>query len=391
MITARQNSRRHSALCPPLCRALSLLLALCSAGLSAQTVTTSQGKPTAAPASVPHEQPLIDRNVPRLTQPLSLADFAGMHPSEALKDHLATVTGFTEMVPDDGKAAAEKTEVYLGYTATTLYVVFLCFDHHPELIRSHLARRENVTTDDNVVVLLDPFQDHRRGIFFQVNPAGVQADAAWTDGDGTDYSYDQIWDSDGRINDKGWMALFAIPFRSLRFRSGTSDWGVVFTRNLPRNSESDNWPRISTSISGTLTQEGTLRGIEGITGSRNFQINPYALAQNEHQLLSQDPNNPYFSTRHLEGTAGGEAKAIIKDSIVVDATVNPDFSQVESDQPQFTVNQRYAVFFPELRPFFLENANYFSTPIDLLYTRNIVRPELVLGSPASWAAPTSAC
>ena len=129
------------------------------------------------------------------------------------------------------------------------------------------------------------------------------------------------------------------------------------------------------NVSGTLSQEGTLRGIEGVTGSRNVQINPYGLAQNEHELLTLNPSDPYFSTRQLEGTAGGEAKVIVKDSIVLDGTVNPDFSDVESDQPQFTVNQRFPVYFPELRPFFLENANYFSTPITLLYTRRIVRPE----------------
>ena len=106
-----------------------------------------------------------------------------------------------------------------------------------------------------------------------------------------------------------------------------------------------------------------------------MQINPYGLAQNEHELLTLNPSDPYFSTRQLEGTAGGEAKVIVKDSIVLDGTVNPDFSDVESDQPQFTVNQRYPVYFPELRPFFLENANYFSTPITLLYTRRMVRPE----------------
>ncbi|MBE7159081.1 MAG: hypothetical protein INR62_11740, partial [Rhodospirillales bacterium] len=235
--------------------------------------------------------------------------------------------------------------------------------------------RENITSDDTVSVLLDPFQDRRRGVMLQLNAAGVQADAAWTENTDEDYSYDQVWDSEGRTTPQGWMALFAIPFRSIRFRPGAPGWGVVFFRNLPRNSETDTWPHIATSISGVLTQEGTLHGIEGITGSHNLQLNPYILAQSEHQLLSLDPNNPYFSTRHFEGTAGGEAKAIVKDSVVLDATVNPDFSQVESDQPQFTVNQRYPVFFPELRPFFLENANYFATPINLLYTRNIVRPE----------------
>jgi hypothetical protein len=161
----------------------------------------------------------------------------------------------------------------------------------------------------------------------------------------------------------------------VRFRPNGADWGVVFGRNFPRNSETDNWPHISANITGVLSQEATLHGIQGVTGSHNVQINPYVLGQNERTLETVDPLNPYFSSRHLEGTAGGEVKAILKDSIIFDATINPDFSDVESDQPQFTVNQRYPVYFPELRPFFLENANYFVTPITLVYTRNIVHPE----------------
>ncbi|MGD0547328.1 MAG: carbohydrate binding family 9 domain-containing protein, partial [Terracidiphilus sp.] len=269
------------------------------------------------------------------------------------------------------------TEVWLGYTKSTFYLVFICYDHHANLIRGHLARRENILNDDNVSVLFDPFQDHRKGVLFTVNPAGVQADAAWTDNLSTDYSYDQVWDSEGQVTSNGWMALMAIPFRSLRFRPDGSDWGVVFWRNFPRNSESDFWPRVATNISGTLTQEETLKGIEGVSGSRNFQINPYLLGQNERTLETLDPTDPYISSRHLEGTAGGELKAVLKDKIVFDVTVNPDFSNIESDQPQFTVNQRYPVYFPELRPFFLENANYFTTPspLTLLYTRNIVHPE----------------
>jgi hypothetical protein len=144
---------------------------------------------------------------------------------------------------------------------------------------------------------------------------------------------------------------------------------------LPRNSEQDYWPRVGANVSGVLTQEATLRGIEGVTGSHNFQLNPYALGQNERKLIDLDPTNPYFSSRHMEGTAGGEVKLVLKDSIVLDGTINPDFSDIESDQPQFTVDQRFPVYFPELRPFFLENASYFNTPITLVYTRNIAHPE----------------
>jgi len=338
---------------------------------------SGQSKPSVVPQTPPKSQPAADMKVPLLDHPISLADFAGMEPRPELKDKLGHLVGFIQNQPTDGAPGTEATEVYLGRTRDALYIVFLCFDQHPELIRTHLARRENITKDDYVTVVLDPFQDRLRGVEFQVNPSGVQADAAWTEANGADYSYDQVWDSDGRITRKGWMALMVLPFKSLRFPPRGGDWGAVFWRNLPRNSENDFWPRVSANVSGELSQEGTLHmdGLDGITGSHNVQLNPYALGQSEHTLQTVDPNNPYFSTRHLEGTAGGEAKAVIKDSIVIDATVNPDFSDVESDQPQFTVNQRYPVYFPELRPFFLENASYFATPLTLLYTRNIIRPE----------------
>ncbi|WP_348262967.1 carbohydrate binding family 9 domain-containing protein [Telmatobacter sp. DSM 110680] len=304
-----------------------------------------------------------------------------MEPKPEFKGQLVKVSGFVQNTPNDGEPATQQTDVWMAHTKSAVYFVFICHDDRPAAIRGHLARRENISGDDTVSVILDPFEDRRKGVLFSVNPVGVQADAAWTDSASldynidADYSYDQVWDSDARVTAHGWMALIAIPFRSLRFRSTASDWGVVFQRTLPRNSEVDFWPRVATSVSGVLSQEATMHGIEGVTGSHNLQINPYALAQNERELIALDPLNPYFSSRGLEGTAGGEAKLIVKDSVVLDGTINPDFSDVESDQPQFTVNQRYSVYFPELRPFFLENANYFSTPILLVYTRNIVHPE----------------
>ncbi|MGA7830250.1 MAG: carbohydrate binding family 9 domain-containing protein [Terracidiphilus sp.] len=356
-------------------RAFSTVVSL---GLLTSMVSFAQNaKPAFPPSPKPPALAAAGFRVPQLAAGLRLSDFAGMKPRPELKDKLLKITGFIQNSPSDGKPASEETEVWMGYTKSTFYLVFICYDHHADQIRGHLARRENILNDDNVSVLFDPFQDHRKGVLFTVNPVGVQADAAWTEGQGQDYSYDQVWDSDGQVTGNGWMALMAIPFRSLRFRPDGSDWGVVFMRNFPRNSETDFWPRVAANISGVLTQETTLTGIQGVTGSHNLQINPYALAQNERTLETLDPTDPYFSSRHLEGTAGGELKAILKDKIVFDLTVNPDFSNIESDQPQFTVDQRYPVYFPELRPFFLENANYFTTPspLILLYTRNIVHPE----------------
>jgi hypothetical protein len=354
-----------------------LAVVVCMGMIACAASLAQSNKPAGPPAQVPQAQPKREYRVPLLSEGLKLSDFAGMKPRPELQDRLLKITGFIQNSPSDGKPASEETEVWMGYTKSTIYLVFICYDHHADQIRGHLARREKITSDDNVSVLFDPFQDHRKGVLFTVNPAGVQADAAWTDNQSQDYSYDQVWDSEGLVTRDGWMALMAIPFRSLRFRPGGSDWGVVFGRNFPRNSETNNWPHIAANISGTLTQEETLKGIAGVTGSHNIQINPYVLGQNERTLITLDPLNPYFSSRRLEATAGGEFKAVLKDKIVFDATVNPDFSDIESDQPQFTVNQRYPVYFSELRPFFLENANFFTTPspITLLYTRNIVHPE----------------
>jgi len=349
-------------------------ISLCLACVWPQAASPGRSRPvtskslTAAPLKNDTPDPLIDR-------PLHLTDFADMEPRTDLRGQLARVSDFVQNAPSDGQSATEKTEVWMAHTKAALYFVFICYDRHPELVRSHLARRENILNDDGVAIILDPFRDRRLGVAFRVNPAGVQADASWSEANGFDYSYDTMWDSEGRVTKDGWIALFAIPFRSLRFRSNESDWGVVFARFFPRNSEQDFWPRVAADVTGVLSQEGTLHGIEGVTGSHNFQLNPYTLAQNERTFVDIDPANSFFSSRHFEGADGGEIKLILKDSIVVDATVNPDFSDIESEQPQFTVNQRFPVYFPELRPFFLENANYFVTPGTLVYTRNIVHPE----------------
>jgi hypothetical protein len=312
--------------------------------------------------------------VPRLDREVTLGDFDGMNPSAWVRDHMVPVNGFVQNSPIDNAAPSERTNVWLGRTATTFFAVFICYDHHPETIRGHLARRENIDADDSVGILLDPLQDRRRGVLFQVNPVGVQEDSNWVDPGNSDNSYDQVWNSDARRTSQGWIAMMAIPFRSIRSRADAPEWGVVLRRDLPRNSETDYWPRVTQSISGTLSQEGTLLGMQGAS-SHNIQLNPYGIAHRIKQLNDDNPNNPFFSNRNLSGTVGGDIKAVVKDTIVLDGTINPDFSQIESDQPQFRVNQRFALYYPELRPFFLENSSYFDAPITLLYTRTIGNPE----------------
>src|SRR5271157_241707 len=214
-------------------RAIGLLV--CLAAIAVPTPAASRNKQEATHAEAQQARLSNSLKVPLIDKGLHLSDFAGMEPRPDLKDKLLRISGFIQNVPHDGQPATEETEVWMGYTKSDIYFVFICRDRHPDLIRGHLARRENILKDDYVTVFLDPFQDHRKGVAFAVNPAGVQADAAWDEINGPDFSYDQVWDSEGQVTREGWMALIAIPFRSLRFRPNGSDWGVVFQRNFPRN------------------------------------------------------------------------------------------------------------------------------------------------------------
>lgn len=318
-----------------------------------------------------------------------------MQPNAAWAGKLTKVDQFTQRIPTDGAPASEKTEAYLGYDSKNLYAIFVCFDDHPKAIRAPLSHRDDLNDDDIVEIMLDTFNDHRRAYAFIANPLGVQDDAIYTEannnggGDPFDFSFDTIWGSRGQLTSQGYVVWMAIPFRSLRFANADPQtWGVILHRGITRLSEKTYWPHFSSRISGRLNQEGEVTGMEKISPGRNFQINPYGFLGALKEPNFIDPANPFFSRRNLYGRAGGDAKLIIKDKFVLDATINPDFSQVESDQPQVTVNQRFPVFFPERRPFFLENAAFFQTPINLVFTRNIVSPTAGLrftGKDGPWA------
>lgn len=323
--------------------------------------------------------------VPRLLAAPRMADFEGMQPhGAALK--MSVVSDFIQSDPSDGQKATQKTEVYLGYDAKSLYVVWLCFDNEPTKIRAHLVRREQIYDDDVVAINIDAFRDHRHGLDFGNNPLGVQADGLWTEGNNNnpDNSWDTVWNSEGKLTPEGFIVWQQIPFRSLRANgSGVQDWGVTFHRVIARNQESDYWPRVSSRITGRLTQEGVLRNIDPGDDRGNIQLNPYGALSGFKVLDDRDPLNPRYSERAVQGKIGLDSKVVFRDSLVLDATLNPDFAQVESDQPQNTINQRFEVFFPEKRPFFLENANYFNiqgvppiggTNTTLLFTRRIANP-----------------
>ena len=327
--------------------------------------------------------------IPRIGRAPTLEDFLDMKPDAAFAGKLATVSGLTQRIPNDGAPSTQRTDVYLGYDDKNLYAVFVAFDSEPSKIRARLSRREDIFDDDSVEIMLDTFHDHRRAYSFLSNPLGVQADALWTEGDAFDFSFDTVWDSQAKITDHGYVVWMAIPFRSLRFASNDPQtWGIILNRGLPRSNEDTFWPPYSQRIQGRLNQEGAATGLANISPGRNLQFIPYGIFRSFRELDLRDPNHPVFDQRDAYGRVGLDAKAVLKDKFVLDATINPDFSQVESDEPQVTVNQRFEVLFPEKRPFFLENSNYFTTPINLVFTRRIVDPKFgvrLTGKDGPWA------
>jgi Domain of unknown function (DUF5916) len=336
-------------------------------------------------------------HIPHLSTPPKLEDFEDMVPSGA-GTQLQKIETFTQNYPADGKPPSQKTNAFLGYDDTNLYVVLVCFDNNARAIRGHMTRREPSTpfdSDDYVEITLDTFHDHRHGFIFDINPMGIQADALFTEGQGTDYSWDTLWYSRSRVTAQGYVIWTAIPFRSLRFhRNNVNGWGVTLSRYIARNDETDFWPVVSAKVSGRLNQEAILTGFENISPGRNMQFIPYAEGRSFRALDTRDPFNPRFSTHTLDGKVGLDSKFVFHDSLVLDATINPDFAQVESDEPQNTINQRFEVFFPEKRPFFLENANYFEAPLiavglqtRLLFTRRIADPSFgtrLTGKMGAW-------
>jgi len=319
--------------------------------------------------------------IPRLSRAPSLDDFLTMQPQGDVALQMAKVTGFAQRNPHDGQAVTERTEAYLGYDQKFFYTVFVCFDD-PGKVRARLSRREDVYDDDQVEIILDTFHDRRRAYAFQTTPLGVQWDAIWTEASREevreghfDTSFDTVWDSKGKVTDRGFVVWMAIPFRSLRFpATRAQEWGVILYRGITRKNEDSFWPHITYRIEGRLGQAATLYGLEGISPGRDIELIPYGVMRGFRALDTRDPFNPYFQKATAQGQFGMDAKFVLRDHFTIDATANPDFSQVESEDPQITVNQRYAVYFPEKRPFFLENEDFFRSPMNLFFTRNIGDP-----------------
>lgn len=280
-----------------------------------------------------------------------------------------------EVQPNDEARAPVQTKVRVLYSKKFLYVGFESTDPVPERIRASIADRDASFQDDFVGLFLDPFKNNQQAYEFFVNPFGVQMDGMRS-GSNEDMNFDALWYSQGAITDSGYTVAMKIPFKSLNFpKQDVQDWSVQFLRNYPRNSRYQMaWTDVSIDNPCLMCQNGRLIGLEGLESSNTVELLPYAMSFQNSTI--DDSQNPSSGLDHgpLNGRIGGSISYAPTSTTSLDAVINPDFSQVETDAAQIGVNETFALFFPEKRPFFLRDADLFRTQQDLFYSRMINRP-----------------
>ena len=340
-----------------------LLLLLQASGQQLGAVVEGEGSPTA--------------EIPRLEASIQIDGKL----DELVWSQATRLTGFWQYQPVDGRRAEEQTEVLVWYAPDAIHFGIIAQDRSPASIRATVADRDNIDNDDHVILDLDTFHDHRRAFFFGVNPLGVQSDGVRSEGAGqvsslipgsVDKNPDFTWDSKGRITDRGYEVEIRVPFKSLRYPGrGPQSWGFNATRIVQRTGYTDTWTDVRRANASFLGQEGAIAGLHDMRHGVTVEAQPFVTATAEG---SRDGATGEFTRESVDPDAGLNLRFGFS-SYAIDATVNPDFSQVESDEGQVTVNERFALFFPEKRPFFLEGIELFGSPQTLVYTRRIVDPK----------------
>lgn len=281
----------------------------------------------------------------------------------------AILTGFSQYQPIDGVDAADSTEVLVWYNERELYFGVRAFEPHG-LVNATLADRDRIDTDDNVRILLDTFNDRRRALAFGVNPYGVQADGVWTEGSAEDLNPDFVFESRGRLTDWGYEVEIRIPFASLRYQPETEQtWGINIVRRVQHSGHHQTWTAARRDRASFLAQSGTLEQLRDMRRGPVLDINPVLTARADG---ARGPDGWDYDAGTPE--PGANIRWGITSNLTMNGTINPDFSQVESDAGQLSFDPRQALFFAEKRPFFLEASENFATPNQLIYTRRIVDP-----------------
>jgi hypothetical protein len=284
-----------------------------------------------------------------------------------------------EWFPGNNVKPQVETKGLITFDNENLYVAFKAYDPEPSAIRARLIDRDaigNFIQDDAVGFSIDTFNDERRAFQFRVNPLGVQVDGVFSEIDSReDFAWDAIWDSQGRITEEGYVVEVAVPFRQIRFprTTGPQTWGIELFRNYPRNVRyrisSRHTDRAKDCI---LCQENKISGFQGITPGRNLEVTPTVTTTRTDTLDSFPNGRLEDGDEELE--PGVTARWGITPNMTLNATINPDFSQVEADVAQLAINTRFALFFPEKRPFFLEGADLYLTPLEAVFTRTVAEP-----------------
>jgi hypothetical protein len=288
----------------------------------------------------------------------------------------ARVEQFFEAFPGDNVEPKVRTVAFITYDDRYFYVGFRCDDPNPAAIRAPYVDRDNVIgSDDFVAVFLDTHGDRRAAAEFRVNPRGQQTDGILDDGSGNeDMSPDFFYDSAAKITSRGWQAEIRIPFSTLRYdRSKPVNWGIVVWRNYPRNFRYQlyNVP-IPRNSNCAVCHAVAITGLENLPAGGHLVLAPYGTLTEEGEPRGGPGTS--FRNKPVGGNGGLDAKWTPSASTALDGTINPDFSQVESDVGQISINKQFAIFYPEKRPFFLEGTDMFQTPIQAAYTRTITSP-----------------
>ena len=305
------------------------------------------------------------------------------------------IDGFLEARPSEGAQARERTAARVAYDAHNLYVFVRAYDEHPDSIVRLLSRRDNQTASDQVILMLDSYHDRRNGYEFAVNPAGVKADYAIYNDGNEDVAWDAIWDAATTVDSLGWTVEYRIPFSQLHFsRAADKTFGILIWRSIQRYTSVSTWPLYRQSKSGFTAQFGDLTGLQGLASPGHLEVAPYIVTKNVQQPASAD------FARNQEFTAGGDLKYRLASNLLLNATINPDFGQVEADPSQLNLSA-FETFFQERRPFFVEGRGLFDFPVNcvvvvdcntgegLFYTRRIGRAPQLAGILGDESSPTS--
>jgi len=280
-----------------------------------------------------------------------------------------------EIQPGENTPAPQPTAVRVLFNSDYVYFGFDCKDSVPSAIRAHITDRDRMFDDDFTLVLLDTYRDYQRTYEFLVNPYGIQGDLLRT-GTNEDDSFDTVWESAAAVNDSGWTAEYAIPFKSLRFPSRKEQrWVVMLGRNYPRASRAIfSWTPVDRNNPCLICQGGILEGITDVQSVTSVDVLPYVVGQQSGAVGDDSDPTSSFENGKLKGRMGGGVRYAPSPDLAVEGVINPDFSQVESDATQISVNSTFSLFYPEKRPFFLYGADLFQNQTGTYYSRTINNP-----------------